>query len=158
MSSGGPPPGDPTTVLAASALRELLESRLGYEREFALREIEHQQKMVQKDLSLLDQRLDMTEEARKIQAVEYERRLTVLNHAHEAAVEAQAKTVPREMWEAFVKEHELFKAETISHFAEITTQFSIISTRTQTWVAIVGALFAILNVLIRFWPTPFVVR
>jgi len=39
------------------------------------------------------------EKALKLQATEYERRLEVLNHAHAAAVEAQAKTVPREMYD-----------------------------------------------------------
>lgn len=41
------------------------------------------------------------------QAVEYERRLDTLNHAHEAAVEAQAATVPREMFDAYIKEQAL---------------------------------------------------
>ena len=40
-----------------------------------------------------------TKEALRLQAAEYERRLDTLNHAHQAALEAQAKTVPREMFE-----------------------------------------------------------
>lgn len=38
------------------------------------------------------------------QAAEYERRLGDLNHAHAQAVEAQARTVPRELFEQYVKE------------------------------------------------------
>ena len=43
------------------------------------------------------------------QAIEYERRLDVLNHAHEAAVIAQAATVPREMFDAYVRDHQAAK-------------------------------------------------
>ena len=38
--------------------------------------------------------------------VEIQRRLGELNHAHAAAVEAQARTVPREMFDQFVKEND----------------------------------------------------
>ncbi len=44
--------------------------------------------------------------ALELQAAEYERRLDTLNHAHEAAVEAQARTVPREVFDQYVKETE----------------------------------------------------
>lgn len=43
---------------------------------------------------------EAVEKARQIQFNEYERRLDNLNHAHQQAVEAAAKTVPREMFEA----------------------------------------------------------
>ena len=39
-----------------------------------------------------------------LQATEYERRLDDLNHAHSQAVEAAAKTVPRELFDQYVKE------------------------------------------------------
>lgn len=45
----------------------------------------------------------------KMQAVEYERRLAELNHAHEIAKEAAAATVPREVYDRYVKEHEVSK-------------------------------------------------
>ena len=38
--------------------------------------------------------------------VEIQRRLEELNHAHANAVEAQARTVPRELFDAFVKEND----------------------------------------------------
>lgn len=38
--------------------------------------------------------------------VEMQRRLDELNHAHANAVEAQARTVPRELFDAFVKEND----------------------------------------------------
>jgi hypothetical protein len=42
--------------------------------------------------------------ALELQAGEYERRLDTLNHAHQEAVEAQARTVPREVFDQYVKE------------------------------------------------------
>jgi hypothetical protein len=47
-----------------------------------------------------DRELMLRDKALELQAKEYERRLEVLNHAHAAAVEAQAKTVPREMYDS----------------------------------------------------------
>jgi len=44
------------------------------------------------------------EKALALQAQEYERRLDALNHAHQQAIEAQAMTVPRETFEAYIKE------------------------------------------------------
>lgn len=46
------------------------------------------------------------ETALKIQAIEYERRLNTLNHAHEQALEVQARTVPREIFELSYRETE----------------------------------------------------
>lgn len=66
--------------------REILEQQIAHEKE--LRETHE----------------SATEKERFIQAVEYERRLTALNHAHEQAIEAQARTVPREVFDNYVKE------------------------------------------------------
>ena len=126
------------------SLREYLEQRLDYERTLAVSRDAHAKERVTEQLAARDK-------AMELQATEYQRRLDVLNHAHQAAVEAQAKTVPREMWEQAQKDYAEFKAET-------NRQLTIISTRSQTWIVIIGLLFAVLNVIIRFWPTPFVVH
>ncbi len=52
-----------------------------------------------------ERREESIKQALDKQAIEYERRLETLNHAHEAALEAQRSTVPREMFEAYVKDH-----------------------------------------------------
>lgn len=44
------------------------------------------------------------EKARKLQAAEYARRLDVLNHAHETAVEVQHTYVTQEKYEDYVKQ------------------------------------------------------
>jgi hypothetical protein len=45
----------------------------------------------------------------KLQAAEYERRLTDLNHAHANAVKAQELTVPREIFTSFLRDYENWK-------------------------------------------------
>ncbi len=53
---------------------------------------------------LVLERFRAIEKARKLQADEYERRLTVLNHAHEQAVEVQHTYVTQEKYEDYVKQ------------------------------------------------------
>jgi hypothetical protein len=88
----------------ASLTTAQLAERLAMER--ALREQEHV--AVREALgalkSLFDARVLSDRRALELQAAEYERRLDDLNHAHEQAVEAQAMTVPRELFDQFVKE------------------------------------------------------
>jgi hypothetical protein len=58
---------------------------------------------------LVRQEFDKIEQATKLQAVEYERRLDVLNHAHAEAQRVLATYVPREAYESYV--HEQSRAE-----------------------------------------------
>jgi hypothetical protein len=46
---------------------------------------------------------EAVEKARQIQFDEYERRLDILNHSHEQAVEAARATVPREIFDRYVE-------------------------------------------------------
>ena len=62
-------------------IREYLEQRLDYER------------------TIMAQRMELVDKALALAAAEYERRLTVLNHAHEAAVKEQARVLPRETFD-----------------------------------------------------------
>ena len=59
---------------------------------------------IKHEKELREAKEDAVEKERQIQFNEYERRLTTLNHAHEQALEAQAKTVPREVFDNYVKE------------------------------------------------------
>ncbi len=76
----------PVTSREAVTLREYFEAALNHERE--LRETN--------DIA--------NAKALSLQAGEYGRRLDDLNHAHEHAVEQQATFMPRELFEAYVKE------------------------------------------------------
>lgn len=89
----------------ASLTTAQLAERLAMER--ALREQEHVaiRAALEALKSLFDTRLSADRRALDLQAAEYERRLDTLNHAHEAAVQAQAMTVPRELFDQFVKEN-----------------------------------------------------
>jgi len=138
-------------------LRELLEQKIKYERE-----------LVRTQFALL-------ETARKLQAAEYERRLTVLNHAHEAALQAQAMTVPREMFSGYVKDQEAWKVDfnkwrdtinigmrdvtslsvRISDYEQFklatSTTLQSIATRSVTWMAAIGLFFILIGIILRFF-------
>jgi predicted Ser/Thr protein kinase len=79
--------------------RELLEMRLAHERE--LREMQ----------------ISYEEKARVIQATEYARRLDVLNHAHEEAAANWARTLPREMFDSWVKDFDKWRGEVMTRAA-----------------------------------------
>jgi len=137
-------------------LRELLEQRLDYER------------------TLVTQKFEHLAEALSLQAKEYERRLTVLNHAHEQAIQAQAMTVPREMFNAFLKDFEAWKYESLkwrdlvnlalrdssnistrisdyeSFKLSTSTALQQISTRSVTWTAAIGVFFLVIGIALRF--------
>lgn len=72
--------------------------------------------MARLSLRLLDERINTerrlreqshrtTARALRLQATEYERRLESLNHAHQQTIETAARTVPREMFEQYVREN-----------------------------------------------------
>lgn len=93
---------DPSSLSVAQLAERLAMERALREQEFrALREALEAIKETFRAQVLSDTK------ALEKQAVEYERRLDTLNHAHEAAVEAQAATVPREMFDAYIKEQAL---------------------------------------------------
>ncbi len=54
---------------------------------------------------LMYQRLDAMDAALKLQATEYERRLELLNHAHQRAIDVLATYLPREKFESFEQEY-----------------------------------------------------
>jgi hypothetical protein len=106
-------------------IREYLEQRLDYER------------------SLVEQRFALIDQARQLQAAEYERRLVVLNHAHEQAVAESARVVPRELFEQFLKEYGAFKLDT-------RESLTAIASRSAVWTAAIGLGFLILNVALMW--------
>jgi hypothetical protein len=55
-------------------------------------------------IAVLETKLTATDEARKLQAVEYERRLAELNHAHSRTREDRAGLVTRELHDALERE------------------------------------------------------
>jgi len=90
---------DPATLTPA-----LLAERLASERALREREYVAMRESLEALKALFDQQAVSDRRALELQAQEYERRLEDLNHAHAQAVEAQARTVPRELFDAYVKE------------------------------------------------------
>ena len=165
-------------------LREYLEQRLDYERSLVVQRFEQLERLHAQERQMLTTALDR-------QAGEYERRLDVLNHAHEAAVKEQARVLPREMHDLFAKEYESFKLENIKQLQSVSEKLvrltsdlanvragidtahakhdglvqqverfkqeqgewrSAADMRAKTWTIAIGGVFAVLGLLLRFWP------
>lgn len=74
-------------------------------RDFIEERLDAIQKLHQKDIEAFKQYTHATDEARKLQAAEYERRLDALNGEQARIAQSQATYISREIWEAFQKEH-----------------------------------------------------
>lgn len=64
-----------------------------------------------KEIAVLRTKLCAGDEARKLQASEYERRLTELNHAHKQQLDRNAEYISREAWELYRAELEKWRRE-----------------------------------------------
>lgn len=89
-------------------IREYLEQRLDYERTLVRQQLDTIREVMEQRLDAMDAALvlqrNINHEKLQMQAAEYERRLTVLNHAHEEAVRERNRTLPREMFEQWTVE------------------------------------------------------
>jgi hypothetical protein len=157
-----------TDPVVTHALRELLEQRIAAERSLADHRFKAERERTDATyaalVQLLEQRFAMQAESLRLQAIEYERRLTALNHAHELAVKEQARVLPREMFDQFRNEYEKFRSgqlsrETYDQFKveydkfrlETSNQLQAISTRSITWTAAIGLIVVVLAAAFRFW-------
>ena len=121
---------------------------------------------------------DLSEEKLKIQALEYERRLSELNHAHEAAVKEQARVLPREIFESFNRDYGIWRDSintTITKLNELeikskttlssleflqknfdtfkittATENAIKYTRLMTWGAATGVMLILLQIALNW--------
>ena len=150
---------DPSTLTLAQVTERIAMERALREQEFhAMRDALESLKALFAAQAVNDRR------ALELQAAEYERRLETLNHAHQQAVEAQARTVPREMFDAYVKETEARERALVTSQNE---RFSIavqsINERVselQNWrsglegrligvSAVIGVVVIVINIVIR---------
>lgn len=119
-------------------LQEYLEQQLAYER-----------KILEQRIDLLERTQQVRDDARsrelELQAAEYERRLTALNHAAERAVTEAARVVSRIEWDTFKADYDALK---IANARELQG----IASRSATWTVAIAVAFALLNIIIRFWP------
>ena len=114
---------------------QILEERIEHERE--VRELSD----------------EFVEQARVLQAAEYQRRLDVLNHAHEQAVQAARATVPRETFDRYT-ETEATKATTRDDIidkklADFDSWRSGINGRTIGVGAAVAIAVIVINIIFR---------
>lgn len=87
----------------------------------------------------------------RLQAREYERRLSELNHAHTQALEAQSQTVPREVYNNFIRQHESNEKDNERRFISIELRLQEVVTRSLTWTAAIGIFITIINLVSHFW-------
>jgi hypothetical protein len=150
---------DPSTLSIAS-----LTERLAMERALREEEFKALRAALQAVKDMINAQAVNDRRALELQASVYEQRLEVLNHAHAAAVEAQAKTVPREMFDAYIKEQSVARqAAAVSISDRITTSLDAINARVDeldNWrsglegrligiSAVIGIVVIIINIAIR---------
>src|SRR5688500_2976010 len=70
----------------------------------------------------LEEKVKAMENAQKLQAKEYARRLNELNHAHEQAREVLGTYLPRETWEAWTKDEGIRREKLDDELADISSQ------------------------------------
>jgi hypothetical protein len=91
--------------------------------------------------------------ALQLQALEYERRLQTLNHENARILEAASKSVSLERFEAAMALQAVHNEQTrtfIDRFEAATEQLRLSQERFARWVAIIGAVLAILTFALRF--------
>jgi hypothetical protein len=93
---------------------------------------------------ILEAKFEAHDKAASIQTAELSRRLDELNHAHQRAQQDKAEFLGKSTYEAFLKGFEVWSKEVNGY---ISNQQG----RTAAYVAIVGLVFIVVQVLLRFW-------
>lgn len=107
------------------ALRELLETQIKHAREYT------------------DQRFDAAEKALQIQAVEYERRMHILNNSFERESNARAQTVPVGEYRIHLESSQKMSQETNRTISDLAARVSAVETRWTTVVVVLTLLLSI---------------
>jgi hypothetical protein len=96
------------------------------------------------EIAVLKTKNDEREKALSIQALEYERRLDVLNHAHAEAQRVLNTYLPREIYDKGMDTLRLWQTS-------VTTQLDLAQGRNSTITAIGAALMAIAALGVSVW-------
>lgn len=107
---------------------------------------------VDAEAKLLREKLALIDKALELQAREYDRRLTELNHAKQTAVEERHRVLPREIFDQFQKDSYLYRDSVTRKLTEIDVQLSVIATRAVTYTTVIGVLLGVASLLLRLWP------
>lgn len=98
-------------------------------------------------LSVLEERLRGVEKAIQHQAVEYERRLTDLNHAHSRAREDLATYTPREVYDKFLQGFEEWRRSVDAVISAGRAKTALMAAMVATGIGVAGLGFAFINFL-----------
>jgi hypothetical protein len=93
---------------------------------------------------LMDEKFKALAKANDLAYLELQRRLDVLNHAHENMVRDRADFLP-------IDTHNRFYAEFTTWKDEMNKAISNIQGRGTATIVIIGFVFALLQLAIRFW-------
>lgn len=120
---------------------ELLAERMKHEREMLELKLAHEKELreAQEKSSNL---------ALELKSIEYEKRLSDLNHAHREQVEDKAKFLLKETYEVFKRDFDGWK-ETL--MKEVIAHHAIAESRSKSYGVIAVVVSAILGVIIHFW-------
>jgi len=88
--------------------------------------------------------LESRDKAMEIQTKELSRRLDELNHAHQRAQQDKADFLGKGTYEAFLKGYEVWNRE-------VNAYMSNQQGRTAAYVSVVGVVFVIVQILLKFW-------
>ena len=113
--------------------------------------IEHLRELMANTQEAATLRAESLDKARELQAKEYERRLTALNHEAARIITAAEKAVLRDVfepWQAMVNEFITERRTVI----DTTTQESVVGARTMSLVISgVGVIISIIAVIVAVW-------
>ena len=95
-----------------------------------------------------ESQLELRDQALQVQAREYERRLEALNHAHEEAQRVLNTYLPRETWEAWLKEEQKRREKIDAEVAGLRSQVSNMLAEARASVAANARNLALASVVI----------
>lgn len=93
---------------------------------------------------VLTARFDSVLDAQKLAYVELQRRLDMLNHAHEEMVRDKAHFQPRELFEQFKKEHDTWRDG-------VNSSLNQQAGSARTWIIVMGIFFTLVQLALRYW-------
>ena len=120
---------------------ELLTERMKHEREMLEVKLLHEKEMreaQEKSNSL----------ALELKSIEYEKRLSDLNHAHREQVEDKAKFLLKETYEVFKRDFDTWKEGLMK---EVNAHHAVAESRSKAYGVIAVVISAVLGVILHFW-------
>jgi hypothetical protein len=102
-------------------------------------------------VTVLEEQLKAMREAKELQAKEYERRLTDLNHAHERQVEDQATFVSADKFEGFQGEINQWRNTVTITLADLAGKSAGIGSARGLVVQVITIVISMVTIAVIFW-------